>query len=371
MTTATRKTFLTTLAASILVVSPGPLALRAAAQAFARAASVPVAPVAAGLGAAGAAGPGVSPLSAPRPSSLPSLSVPLSNAAPHANAAVAAPSAFASAPPAAAAVLAAAVAPSLQTGPISAQVDGARPVAAPEAAVPVAARGLTQAVQTLASPGASASESELALDTLFTGRVFSPDNIDAELPGPPTRRSGLNGPDELARTTPATLRGAVPIESVSVLAKVLSLPSILDNIPLGAYKSASGFRVAVEPHFNNEVEIQAVGTKDEQPQFASLFFNRATGKVTEGPFKPGSKEYKLIGSAQRDGILTLALRASGRWESVDKTVSLGIDTATGRLVFMAATTKVAWGLPIGWHSGPFKMPMDDFTTGRLEMDSIP
>lgn len=165
------------------------------------------------------------------------------------------------------------------------------------------------------------------------------------------------------------------IDVVAVAGKLKSiftqaaLSSILAHIPLGDYKSANGFKVEVRTGFRDEVQIRADGDKDGRAQFASLYFNRATGKITEAPLVRGHKEFKLIASEERDGVRYFTLRAGGRWESVDKTIILGIDSVSGRLVSMTATTKVAWGLPSGWHSGPFKTTTDDFITGRLDEQS--
>ncbi len=159
------------------------------------------------------------------------------------------------------------------------------------------------------------------------------------------------------------------VSGIDVVAVAAKLKSIFEKIPVGDYASDTGFKVEIRTGFRDEVHIRVDGAKDGRPQFASLYFNRATGKITESPLAPGHKEFKLIASEERDGVRYLTLRAGGRWESVDKTVILGIDSASGRLVAMTVTTKVAWGLPSDWHSGPFKTTIDDFTTGRLDKKS--
>lgn len=159
-----RKTLASALAAALVVSAPGPLAVDAAAQAFAASASR----AAVGGTGAVAASAGTMSLSAPR-TLAPALNAPAAFAAPSLGFAAAPSFAPALAPAVAPAASPAAVPTALPTAaPALSAAPSAAPAAAPESAL-AAGRELNSRLEAAAKPGADASLAEKALNAFFGG----------------------------------------------------------------------------------------------------------------------------------------------------------------------------------------------------------
>lgn len=128
----------------------------------------------------------------------------------------------------------------------------------------------------------------------------------------------------------------------------------------GDYLSANGFRISVSRDSTGVYRVRADGVQDGRPMFVAFELDAKSGEVA----KTGGRRrrFTLTGSASKGGILQLSYAYGGKWQAYDERLTLGVDPAKGVLRSLGATTRVArWSLPSGWHSGPIKLTLDDFS----------
>jgi hypothetical protein len=122
------------------------------------------------------------------------------------------------------------------------------------------------------------------------------------------------------------------------------------------------------------VEIRADGKQKTNPDFLTFYLNTSTLRAAKSPYGESAVEYgeqagvkelsvtdKVFGSFR-----ILHIVGGGFFESSSMDVTLAIDSQSGKLVSMSGKYEIArWGLPNGWHSGPFKTTQANFVCEGL------